>query len=183
MTNFSNHFLVSMPHMNDPFFEKSLIYICEHDDDGAMGIIINKTLPSQNVQEILTQTGLNKVKPYPEIFIGGPIATNMGLILHDSGYESDGELKISTKIKLTSNNQIIEDIINNNGPKDYLFLLGYSGWSQGQLEQEIENGDWLFMPANYKQIFQKPSSSKWNDTATQFGIDINSFNGGTAGKA
>ena len=100
MTNFSNHFLVSMPHMNDPFFEKSLIYICEHDDDGAMGIIINKTLPSQNVQEILTQTGLNKVKPYPEIFIGGPIATNMGLILHDSGYESDGELKISTVTSL-----------------------------------------------------------------------------------
>jgi putative transcriptional regulator len=169
--------------MTDPFFQKSLIYICEHDGDGAMGVIINKTIPSQNVQDILTQTGLNKIKPYPEVYLGGPIAVDMGLILHDSSYKSEGELKITSKIKLTSNNQIIEDIINDNGPDDYLFSLGYSGWGQGQLEREIEDGDWLIMPANYKHIFKIPNKTKWSTAAIQFGIDINSFSGGKSGKA
>jgi len=182
MDNFSNHFLISMPHMTDPFFQKSLVYICEHDSDGAMGIIINKTLSSQNVQDILTQTGLNTIKPHPEVYLGGPVAIDTGLILHDASYKSEGELKITTKVKLTSNNQIIEDIINNIGPKDYLFSLGYSGWGEGQLEREIEDGDWLIMPANYKHIFELPNHTKWSTAAIQFGIDINSFSGGKSGK-
>jgi len=183
MDNFSNHFLISMPHMTDPFFQKSLIYICEHDSEGAMGVIVNKTMPSQNVQDILTQTGLNQIKPHPEVYLGGPVAVDMGLILHDASYKSEGELKITSEVKLTSNNKIIEDIINDNGPEDYLFSLGYSGWGQGQLEREIEDGDWLIMPANYKQIFKMPNHSKWSTAATQFGIDINSFSGGKSGKA
>ena len=183
MDNFSNHFLISMPHMTDSFFHKSLVYICEHDGDGAMGMIVNKTMPSQNVQDILTQTGLNQIEPHPEIYLGGPVGIDMGLILHDASYQSEGELKITSEVKLTSNNQIIEDIINNKGPEDYLFSLGYSGWGKGQLEREIEDGDWLIMPANYRHIFKMPNHSKWSAAAIQFGIDINSFSGGKSGKA
>ena len=183
MNNFSNHFLISMPHMSDPFFQKSLVYICEHDNKGAMGMVINKTMPSENVQDILIQTGLTKINPHPEVYLGGPIAIDMGLILHDASYKSDGELIITSKIKLTSNNQIIKDIVNNNGPNDYIFSLGYSGWGQGQLEREIEDGDWLIMPADYKYIFNIPNHSKWSTAAVQFGIDINQFSGGKSGKA
>ena len=172
-----------MPHMADPFFRKSLIYICEHDKKGAMGVIINKTMPSQNVQDILNQTGLNQVKPHPEIYLGGPVAIETGLILHDASYKSEGGIKITNEVKLTSNNQIIEDIIDDKGPEDYLFSLGYSGWSNGQLEREIEDGDWLIMPADYNHIFNIPSHSKWSTAAIQFGIDINSFSGGKSGKA
>ena len=183
MDNFSNHFLISMPHMTDPFFQKSLVYICEHDHEGAMGIIINKTLSSENVQDVLTQTGLNRIKPHPEVYLGGPVAIETGLILHDASYKSEGELEITKEIKLTSNNQIIDDIINEIGPKDYLFSLGYSGWGKGQLEQEIEDGDWLIMPANYEHIFELSHDSKWSTAAIKFGIDINNFSGGQSGKA
>ena len=183
MKNFSNHFLISMPHMNDSFFEKSLIYICNHNEEGAMGLIINKIMPSHNAQDILIQTGLNQINPYPEIYLGGPVGIENGLILHDSSYKLEGELRITSKIKLTSNKKIIDDIINSKGPQDYLFLFGYAGWHKKQLEQEIENGDWLIMPANYEFIFKTPNHLKWSNAAIQFGIDINSFSGGKSGRA
>jgi len=93
------------------------------------------------------------------------------------------EPSITNNIKLTSNNQIISDLINDNGPLDYIFSLGYSGWSEGQLEKEIEDGDWLIMPASYNHIFKIPNNSKWSTAAVQFGIDINSFSGGKSGQA
>ena len=183
MNNFSNHFLISMPHMVDPLFKQCLIYICEHNQKGTMGIIINKTLPTENIKDVLYQTGLNEIHPHPEIYLGGPVAIETGFILHDASYKSKREISITNNIKLTSNSQIISDLINNTGPLDYIFSLGYSGWSEGQLEKEIENGDWLIMPANYNHIFKIPNNSKWSTAAVQFGIDINSFSGGKSGQA
>ena len=105
-------------------------------------------------KDILNQTGLNQINPNPEIYLGGPVAIETGFILHDASYKSKGEISITNNIKLTSNNQIISDLINDNGPLDYIFSLGYSGWSEGQLEKEIEDGDWLIMPASYNHIFK-----------------------------
>jgi putative transcriptional regulator len=172
-----------MPHMADPFFQKSLVFICEHDADGAMGVIVNKPMPSENVQDVLTQTGLNQLKPLPDVYFGGPVGVDMGLFLHDNSYHSEGELKIGNKIVLTANNQIIIDLIENSGPLKYLFSLGYAGWGKGQLEREIEDGDWLVMPAENDFIFDLPNHKKWKNAATHFGIDINSFSGGQSGKA
>ena len=182
MESFSNHFLISMPHMNDSIFNKSLIYMCENNPEGSLGIIINKPMVSQNVKDILQKTGLGEIQPAPEVYFGGPVNIGMGLILHDAGYETDGTMTISNTIALTSNNNIIRDLKGGNGPDQFRFSMGYAGWGQKQLEQEIENGDWLPIPADEDFIFTIPDSDKWKTATTQFGIDISAL-GGSAGIA
>jgi len=182
MKSFSNHFIISMPHMNDPIFSKSLIYICEHDDDGAMGLIINKPMISENASDIIQQTGLAQIEPLPDIYFGGPVNLEMGLILHDANYNIEGTLTISKSVALTSNKQIVLDLKNGGGPDEFRFSFGYAGWGKGQIEREIENGDWLLMPADDDFIFSIPNTDKWKKAASKFGIDILDL-GGSAGLA
>ena len=182
MKSFSNHFIISMPHMNDPIFSKSLIYICEHDDDGAMGLIINKPMISENAADIIQQTGLAQIEPQPDIYFGGPVNLEMGLILHDANYNIEGTLTISKSVALTSNKQIVLDLKNGGGPDEFRFSFGYAGWGKGQIEREIENGDWLLMPSDDDFIFSIPNTDKWKKAASKFGIDILDL-GGSAGLA
>ena len=182
MKSFSNHFIISMPHMNDPIFSKSLIYICEHDNDGTMGLIINKPMISENASDIIQQTGLTQIEPLPDIYFGGPVNLEMGLILHDANYNIEGTLTISKSVALTSNKQIVLDLKNGGGPDEFRFSFGYAGWGKGQIEREIENGDWLLMPADDDFIFSIPNTDKWKKAASKFGIDILDL-GGSAGLA
>ena len=182
MKSFSNHFIISMPHMNDPIFSKSLIYICEHDNDGAMGLIINKPMISENAADIIQQTGLAQIETPPDIYFGGPVNLEMGLILHDANYNIEGTLTISKSVALTSNKQIVLDLKNGGGPDEFRFSFGYAGWGKGQIEREIENGDWLLMPADDDFIFSIPNTDKWKKAASKFGIDILDL-GGSAGLA
>ena len=177
MESFSNHFLISMPHMNDPFFTKSLIYICENNPEGSLGLIINKPMVSQNIADILQKIGLEEIKPAPEVYFGGSVNIEMGLILHDADYEIEGTLTVSNTIALTSNKQIIDDLKEGDGPAQFRFSMGYAGWEQGQLEREIENGDWLLMPSDVDFIFSVPDADKWQTAATRFGIDIADLGG------
>ena len=171
-----------MPHMNDPIFSKCLIYVCEHNKDGTMGLIINKPMISENAAEIIQQTGLIQINPTPEIYFGGPVNLEMGLFLHDTTYDIEGTLSISKSVSLTSNKQIVIDLKNGNGPDIFRFSFGYAGWGKGQIEREIENGDWLLMPADDNFIFSIPNSDKWQKAASKFGIDILDL-GGPAGLA
>ena len=182
MESFSNHFLISMPHLSDTIFTKSLIYMCENNPEGSLGLIINKPMVSQNVADILQKTGLEVIQPAPEVYFGGPVNIEMGLILHDASYEIEGTLNVSNAIALTSNKQILSDLKSGGGPKQFRFSMGYTGWGKGQLEREIENGDWLPMPADGDFIFTIPDSDKWKTAATRFGIDISDL-GGSAGIA
>jgi putative transcriptional regulator len=177
--SFKNHFLISMPHLLDPVFKHTILLLCNHDADGAMGVIINKPIPSANVEEILQETGLVNINPHPEVYFGGPVSVSTGMILHDSNYNSENSLHISSQINITSNEQVIEDIKSGNGPQKFRFALGYAGWGAGQLEREIENGDWLMMPADFDFIFNTPDRIKWSSSAQQFGINISDFSGPT----
>ena len=168
--------------MNDPIFSKSLIYMCQHNKDGAMGLIINKSMISENAAEIIQQTGLTQIKPTPEIYFGGPVNLEMGLFLHDTSYDIEGTLSVSESVALTSNKQIVADLKNGNGPGEFRFSCGYAGWGKGQIEREIENGDWLLMPSDDKFIFTIPNSDKWQKAASKLGIDILDL-GGSAGLA
>ena len=168
--------------MNDPIFSKSLIYMCEHNKDGSMGLIINKPLISENAAEIIQQTGLAQINPTPEIYFGGPVNLEMGLFLHDTTYDIEGTLSVSKSVALTSNKQIVADLKNGTGPEEFRFSFGYAGWGKGQIEREIENGDWLIMPADDNFIFSIPNSDKWQKAASQFGINILDL-GGSAGLA
>ena len=182
MKSFCNHFLISMPHMNDPIFTKSLIYVCENNSDGSLGIIINKPIVSENVADIIQQTGLEKIKPSFDIYFGGPVNMQMGMILHEASYKVEGTLNVSSTIALTYNKQIVNDLKTGDGPKQFRFSMGYAGWGSSQLEREIENGDWLLMPSDDDFIFSIPNSDKWQKAASQLGIDILDL-GGTAGLA
>lgn len=179
MNKYSNHFLIAMPHMMDAIFKESLVFMCDHDDQGAMGIIVNKPMMTDNVEEILNQTHLDQITPYPNVYFGGPVRIEQGLFLHDKNYSIEGTFTVSDDVSLTTNPDIINDILTGKGPQHFRFTLGYAGWGVGQLEREVENGDWLVMPANGDFIFQTPDNKKWKSAASQFGIDILDFNGQT----
>jgi len=181
MENFSNNFLLSMPHLNDSIFSESLIYICNHNSSGAMGIIINKPISPKNVKNILKETGLEQLKPKIEIFFGGPVDIEMGMFLHDQKYKTKGTMNISKSISLSSNVNIIDDVKNGEGPNKFKFALGYAGWNGGQLEKEIENGDWLLVPGNDDLVFNTSSFEILQKIKSLIDIDINDFSGGLSG--
>lgn len=181
MKKLSNNFLIPMPHVNDPIFKQSLIYVCSHDNDGAMGLIINKPISDSKLKEeadsILKETHLHQISPKPNVYFGGPVDLNMGIILHPLDYMSKKTIKISKHIGVTSDSKILKDIVTGNGPSMFRFSIGYAGWSNGQLEDEFENGDWLIAPSNPEIIFNMPDEKKWNYINNKLGIDINQFSG------
>ena len=137
---------------------------------------------AENIDEIIQQTELGQINPTPEVYFGGPVNLEMGLFLHDNSYEIEGTLSVSKSIALTSNKQIVADLKNGNGPDEFRFSFGYAGWGKGQVEREIENGDWLLMPSDDNFIFTIPNSDKWQKAASTLGIDI-LYLGGSAGLA
>ena len=177
--NFKNHFLISMPHLVDSFFSKSIIYMCEHEENGAMGIIINKNLSSKKSNLIINEMGLNSLSPNPDVFLGGPVQMNRGLFLHSCDYANEDSKIVSKSISITSNKEIISDLNSGKGPNKFRLTFGYAGWGENQLEREYENGDWLLLPANPGFIFDTPDKIKWDEAAKSFGIDILDISGNT----
>ena len=181
MKNLSNHFLVSMPQISDPIFRKTIIYICSHDKSGAMGLIINKSISeidlNQETNDILKQTKLYTMKPAPNIYFGGPVDLNMGIILHPLDYSTKKTIKISSKIGVTSDSKILSDILNGLGPSMFRFSIGYTGWDNGKLENEFKNGDWLVMPSNSEIIFDMPDDQKWKYVNAKLGTNITNLSG------
>lgn len=178
LKNLQNHFLVTMPHLTESVFGKGIIYLCEHNKDGAMGIMLNKPIP--NIEEFISKLELKNINPKPSIYLGGPVDVNKGFVIHETGYETKGTLEVSKNISLTSDLKIINDIIDGNGPDKFRFALGYSGWGPGQLEDELKQGDWLVLPAEKNLIFNTPDEMMWKNACKKLGIDLDSL-GGQAG--
>lgn len=180
MDSLRNTFLVSMPHLADSFFEKAVIFICDHDSQGSMGLVINRPMPSAKAAAIIQALGLARKKGREginDIYYGGPVQPNVGFVLHTPDYLTDGTISISSDICLTTNSDIMGDIQTGKGPEKYRFTMGYAGWGSEQLEREIANGDWLVVPASQEFIFDKADRVKWTEAARQFGIEISMFSG------
>jgi len=180
MDSLRNHFLISMPHLTDGFFEKTVIYICDHDAQGSMGLVINRPLPSAKAAVILQALGLSSDEEpgrIQDIYYGGPVQPGVGFVLHTPDYKIEGTLTISEDICLTTNSKIVEDIEIEKGPERFRFTMGYAGWGPEQLEREIANGDWLVIPADGRFIFEQADHAKWSSAARQFGIEISQFHG------
>ena len=173
LKNLSNQFLLAMPHLDGSCFEKSLIYICQHDKNGSMGLIINKPLHNKSSTTVLNELKLTNLVPKPLVYIGGPVNLKAAMILHDNNYSLSSTLKLSNNISLTSNKKILSDIKLGKGPTFFRLGLGYSGWTEGQLEKEIKSGDWLLLPMNSEFIFNISDDKKWDYACNQIGIDIN----------
>ena len=179
MDNFKDTFLIAIPHLSETFVEKTVICICAHGAQGAMGMVINRPLASGKVAVVLESLGLTPTGGLKvmDVYYGGPVQPALGFVLHSSEYAIDDTEQISSRISLSTNVGIFKDIQKGRGPDQFRFTLGYAGWGASQLDQEIANGDWLVVPAEPTFIFDIPDRSKWREAASRFGIEIAQFSG------
>ena len=173
MNTLKDHFIISLPHMKDSLFEKTVIFICEHDKHGAMGLIINKEI---NKKDILFSNQENdkeliKVLNENNLFIGGPVLTDRILFLHTIKKIAES-ISISKEVSVSSDIDTLKSIVNSSNHQ-YKLFLGHSGWSEGQLEREIENGDWLIQKSINSLIFEKKTDQIWDKATNSLGIEIN----------
>ncbi|MDO6562985.1 YqgE/AlgH family protein [Amphritea sp. 1_MG-2023] len=169
------HFLLSMPHLDDPGFAQSLIYICEHNESGAMGIVINQPT-EMDLNELLQLLEFNHdhVQPGIRIYTGGPVQADRGFILHcHSDNQWDSSYPINAQVSLTTSMDILQAISENRGPDTFLVALGYAGWGAGQLEHELSDNAWLSCPANLDIMFHTPAQERLQAAAASMGINLN----------
>ncbi len=177
--------LIAMPGMGDPRFDKSLIYMCAHSEDGAMGLIINKPAEDLQFSDLLEQLKITPAQSYRpiEIHFGGPVEHGRGFVLHSKDYiAEDSTLEVNDEFGMTATLDILEDISQGNGPDACLLALGYAGWGPGQLEDEIRANGWLICDADSTLIFASNNQDKWHEAIESIGIDprLLSATGGSA---
>lgn len=171
----TNQFLIAMPNLLDPNFFHSVTYICEHNQNGAMGIIINQPV-ELTVGELMEQMGeqvSNKNRSKNTVFRGGPVDVERGFVLHRPIGHWESTMPITDEIGITTSNDIITAMAKNEGPDEYLVALGYAGWGAGQLEEEIRDNAWLNCQGDPEILFHTDITKRWKAAAALIGIDIN----------
>lgn len=175
--NLTNHFLVAMPGLNDSYFNHGVIYVCEHNDEGAMGIMINAPIDI-TIGGMLKQVEIEPLYPLDHtrnldkpVMNGGPVAEDRGFVLHRPNFHYDSSLKMTDQISVTTSKDILSVLGTSAEPDDYIVALGYAGWSAGQLEQELSENSWLTIEADPKLLFSTPVHEKWNSAIKKLGID------------
>jgi putative transcriptional regulator len=173
--------LIAMPSMGDPRFSRSVIYVCAHSSEGAMGIIINQRAPNISFAELLEQLkivptedriSLPSAMNAMDVHLGGPVETGRGFVLHSADYfKADSTLPINDSVCLTATIDILRDIAKGSGPTQALLALGYAGWAPGQLEDEIQSNGWLNCPANPELVFDPAVDRKYNRALDSLGVD------------
>ncbi|MES9974021.1 MAG: YqgE/AlgH family protein [Candidatus Thiodiazotropha sp.] len=180
-TNLTNHFLIAMPRLEDPNFFHTVTYICEHTTDGAMGIVINRPMDlhlADIFEQLEIQISTTDIAEQP-VYIGGPVQSDRGFVLHESSTEWASTLKVTTDISVTTSLDILEAIAAGEGPEHNLVALGYAGWGAGQLESELAQNAWLSGPAESDIIFNRASDERWQAAADLLGVDLNLLSGDT----
>ena len=170
----TNHFLIAMPSLLDPNFSRGVTYVCQHSKEGAMGIMINRVAPL-TIGDVLAQmnitTGIETLAAAP-VFFGGPVQPERGFVLHDTGGKWDSSFEISEVLAVTTSRDILAAMAEGKGPRRAIVALGYAGWSEGQLEQEMRDNAWLTANATPGLIFETPLEQRWNAAAALVGIDL-----------
>ena len=174
-TSLQNHFLIATPALMDSFFYHSVVYLCEHNEHGAMGLIINR--PTQvMLPDLLSQLSISnqseQVANTPVLF-GGPVEKGQGMVLHNGHDHWKTTVELGDNIYLTTSTDILATLGTADGPSQSLVTLGYAGWTEGQLEQELADNSWLTVPANDRILFNTPPDKRWQAAAELLGIDIN----------
>lgn len=173
-TTLTGHFLIAMPNLADPNFFHTVTYMCEYNLGGAMGLVINRPteLSLGNLAEQLEIEVTEPEMANTPIYQGGPVQTDRGFVLHSPEGDWDNTLMVTPGIALTMSQDIIEAIAQGIGPEQYLITLGYAGWGEGQLEEELTANAWLNGPADSKIIFSTPVESRWTAAAAHLGIQL-----------
>ena len=177
--------LIAMPGMGDPRFEKSVIFVCAHSEDGALGLIVNKPSPELAFSTLLQQLDINVGAPQRDIrvHLGGPVEHGRGFVLHSGDYSgNDSTLHVDEEFGMTATLDVLEDIARGTGPDSALLALGYSGWGPGQLDDEILQNGWLTCDAQPDLVFGSDDDKKWEAALKTLGVDPLSLSA-TAGRA
>ena len=170
-----NQFLIAMPRMLDPYFTNTVTYLWKHNEEGALGIVINKPLKAC-IADIFAE--LDIVYPIEGFFrerhvlAGGPVERDKGFIIHDAGQQWESSIEVTPEIAICTSKTILQDIAKGDGPENYLVALGCAGWDAGQLEREITENTWLTTPANAELIFSDDYTAKAEAAAALLGVDL-----------
>jgi len=171
--SYQGQFLIATPVIGSGFFNRSLTYLCHHDADGAMGIVINQhlDLALSDLLEHLDIETVSDLSDY-QVLAGGPVGTEQGFVLHRGGPKWEGSRAVGEDLSLTTSRDILCALAVGDGPRDYLVALGYAGWGPGQLEEEVSGNNWLTVPADRRILFQVAADDKLAAAGQQLGIDI-----------
>ncbi len=180
----AGHLLVAMPGMQDPRFDHSVVCLCAHSADGAMGLMVNRPLTGMEFDDLLRQL---KVEPLPparriRMVSGGPVEAGRGFVLHSDDWTTEGSLAFAPGLALTASTDILAAIAGGGGPRDGVLALGYAGWGPGQLEDEIQRNAWLSLPAEQALVFRDDLTRSWNAALARLRIDPAALSA-TAGRA
>jgi putative transcriptional regulator len=173
-TSLEGKLLLAMPGMGDPRFFKSVIFICSHTEDGAMGIAINRPIDHLTFSQLLQQLNIDTpARDDIPIHAGGPVETGRGFVLHSPDYTQNTTLFINNgTVGLSATVEILKALARGKGPRSHLLALGYAGWGKGQLESEIARNSWLTVDATDPLIFSIPSEEKWPRAMAEIGVDV-----------
>jgi putative transcriptional regulator len=174
--NLANHFLIAMPSMNDPIFGGAVVYICEHNEKGVLGVVINK--PTDMTMDVLfdridlkVAEGLRASVEDEPIMFGGPVQDDRGFVLHSPSGRYSSSLSVTDDVAFTTSIDVLEAVANGSGPRRMLVSIGYAGWSPGQLEEEISRNGWLTVGADARVLFDLPIEERYNAAIKLLGID------------
>lgn len=171
--------LVAMPQMQDSRFERSVIYVCVHNAEGAMGLVLNRQADELTFADLLRQLEIvleGETGSVP-IHMGGPVEMGRGFVLHTSEYQQGGTIKVNDDISLTATVDILKDIAEGHGPRRAILALGYAGWGAGQLDTEIQKNSWLNVTADESLLFEGDLGEKWTRSIAKLGIDVSLLSG------
>ncbi|HEY4114818.1 MAG TPA: YqgE/AlgH family protein [Rhizomicrobium sp.] len=175
-TNFlQGKILIALPGMTDPRFERSVIYMCAHSAEGAMGLVINKPIEGLHLHQLLEQLEIKPAPsaPNPSVMFGGPVETGQGFVLHTNDYEKgESTLTISPDVSLTTTLDVLRAMAQGHGPQNALFALGYAGWGPGQIETEIQANGWVHCDPDMNLLFGADMDGKWAVALRKLGIDM-----------
>lgn len=175
--NLTDHFLIAMPAMADPYFAKSLTYICEHSEQGALGVVVNRPI-EMTLKALFDQVGIEleaDEKAESLVHFGGPVQMDRGFVLHQPVGEWQSTLAVNERIALTTSKDVLEAVGRGQGPHKLLVTLGYAGWEGGQLEQELAQNAWLTVPASAAIIFDLPWEERLPAAMKLLGVDLASL--------
>ncbi|MEX2641892.1 MAG: YqgE/AlgH family protein [Acetobacterales bacterium] len=176
--------LVAMPQMEDPRFARSVVYLCAHTAEGAMGLVLNRELESLTFPDLLEQLGIEPGLAAKQIRVhfGGPVESSRGFVLHSDDYMHEASLNVDNGIALTATVDILKEIAHGSGPRNCLLALGYAGWGPGQLDGEMHGNAWLHVEADQDLVFGSDLAMKWENAIRKIGVDPMLLSG-AAGRA
>lgn len=185
LTDLKNKFLIATADLNGTVFERSVVYVCSHSEEGAMGVVVNRPLESVAFTDIAKSLNVEPLiqKRQPIIYNGGPVERHRGFVVHTADYKNKDSFSVSGDIMFSTTSDIVADIAHGIGPTDVTFCLGYAGWGESQLEDELKAGSWLVLEGDAHTLFDTPAQEKYDYCTQKLGLNALNYAGRVVGIA